>query len=151
VLRWKRAYTIHLFDKTQALAEYKILLQSLDYNGEFLFNYGALLVEAGRPADGIETLNKAKYLFNHIDLHLYLGNAYQAIKKFDAAEKCYGHASQMIPSRFYPKYFQALLYKEREDMIMAKRVAKEIIDMDIKVPSPVVEGIRDEMKDLLNE
>jgi O-antigen polymerase len=150
-LKWRYAYTISTFDKMYTLSQYKKLFPLLAYNGEFLFNYGALLVESGRPNEGEEILNKAKNQFNHIDLHLYLGNAYKAMKKFDEAEKCYIHASDMIPTRFYPKYLQTLLYKETNDTVMAKIMAKRIIDQDVKVPSTTVDQIKEEMRLLLTK
>jgi O-antigen polymerase len=151
VQQWKDAYTVSLLDRTQALSRYRKLLPLLAYNGEFLFNYGALLVEGGRPADGEKILRKALLSFNHIDLHLYLGNAYKMMGKFEAAKASYSHASQMIPTRFYPKYQLVLLYKDFQDTARAKKTAQEIVDMDIKVPSPLVDQIRQEMKTFLAE
>lgn len=151
VQAWKAAYTAHLFDRKQGLVLYRELIPQLKNNGEFLFNYGALLVEAGKPAEGELILRMAKHQFTHIDLYLYLGNAYKAMGKFEAADRSYEFASQMIPSRFYPKYLQAILYQEMGDTIRMQTKAREIVNMDVKVLSPTVHAIRKEMDNLLNE
>lgn len=149
VQEWKQAYTINLFDNVQGLSQYEKLMPVLGYNGEFLFNYGALLMEAGRYHKSVAILKKAKTRFNHIDLHLYLGNAYKAMREFKNAEQCYAYASHMIPSRFYPKYLQALLYRDMNDTVKARRMAGEIIDMKAKVPSQTIDAIKLEMRTIL--
>jgi tetratricopeptide (TPR) repeat protein len=151
IREWETSYALSFFDKRQAILSYQKIMPILNYNGEFLFNYGALQSESKQLEESIKTLRNAQTKFNHIDLHLYLGNCYKGLNRIDEAVQCYTYASHMIPSRFYPKYLLALLYKDNCDIEAAQRKAKEIIDMKVKVPSTTIIAIKSEMKKMLED
>ncbi len=149
VQSWKEAATLVTYDPARAFQQYQTIYPVLSDYGDFLFNYGAELSEANRYQESIRVLERTRWLFNHIDLHMYLGKSYQGISNYKKAEKAYLHAAHMIPHRFYPRYLLATMYDSigrRED---ALQTARQIVDMPVKVPSQTVENIKAEMESLI--
>ena len=66
---------------------------------------------------------------------LLLSDSYNATGESKKAEAAYLHAWHMNPSRFYPKYLLAKLYDETGQKEDAVKVAKELLEKEIKVES----------------
>lgn len=148
--KWKEGYIALSCENTEAAwSNYREAYPFLENYGEFLFNYGAELSEAGFYKQSIPILTKAKTKFNHIDLYIFLGKNYEALSLYDSAETSYFHASTMIPGRVFPKYLLVRLYMKQEKLAKALALAKEIVKMDIKIQSPVTASIKSEMKTLV--
>ena len=58
---------------------------------------------------------------------------------------------RMCPNRFQPLYQQVLNLKEQQKTFDAKKIAREILHKKVKVLSPEVRQIRNEMRELLKE
>ncbi|RPE12901.1 hypothetical protein EGT74_04980 [Chitinophaga lutea] len=148
-VRWKSASMSILSNEETALKEYQDLYPFLQSRGTFLYNYGAELFEVGRYRECIEVLDKASEQFNHTDLHLYLGKAYEKLGKLDSAIFRYTKADYMIPSRFYPKYFLAMLYQANGQRDLAKEFAYKILSMSAKVPSKSIDDMKTKMRKII--
>lgn len=150
VQQWKEAAQRVAYHPDEAFRQYQVVYPVLSFYGDFLFNYGAELSEAGRYEQSVRILREAQRLFNHIDLHLYLGNSYQELGEYQQAERAYQHAMHMIPHRFYPRYRLAILYEKTGQRAAAVATARQIMNMPVKVPSTTVANIKADMKRLID-
>lgn len=148
---WLLAHEHIRSSESEALSIYASLGRDLNKKGSFLYNYGAELYETRHYELSVQQLEAAKSYFNHIDLHLYLGKAYEATGRLPQAECSFLNASNMIPHRFYPKYFLYQVYIKQKKFGKAQETAQEIINMPIKVESQVIKNIKEEMHYYLNE
>jgi len=146
---WKKAATMISFQEQRALSIYQNIYPRLNYRGEFLFNYGAELSKLGDYEKSVTILEEAKKKFSHIDLYMFLGNNYKEMNQFMKAEKNYIHASNMIPTRFYPNYLLVQLYRDTNQRKKAIKLARRILDTKPKVSSDIVDEIKNEMKKYL--
>ncbi|MGD1889008.1 MAG: O-antigen ligase family protein [Cyclobacteriaceae bacterium] len=149
--QWRQAASTFSFDRESAIAQYEKVYHTLNYKGEFLYNYGAELSEASYAIQSIDVLEQAKEKFNHLDLHLYLGKSYQEIGEVLKAEQAFLHAKNMIPHRFLPRYLLVKLYQDMGASEKAVLMAKSILNMEEKVPSNIVQEIKSEMKEFLSK
>lgn len=121
---WRQAYLLMPYNEYDAWAKYKEIRPILDNNPSFLFNYGAELVLAKQFDQGISLLKEARKRGNHIELHIFLGDAYLAIGKFKESESEYMMARNMVPSLFMPLDRLLDLYIKTGDVDMLRRTAK---------------------------
>lgn len=148
--RWSVAASSVLDNERYALKEYKSIYPALSHRGTFLYNYGAELYETGRYEESLHMLQQAAKYFNHTDLHLYLAKAYERNNMPEQAISTYRALIDMVPGRFYPRYFLAKCYVGSGNMEMASATARQILSMPVKVPSNEVTRIKEEMKQLLS-
>jgi O-antigen polymerase len=134
----------------QAKEKYATLYPVLHYSSYFLFNYGAELSVMGEYARSIEILREAEPGLNDADLYIYLGNSYTGLNDLTNAEQCFRKASNLMPVKFYPKYRLVKIYYQQGEIDKARAMAREILDMKVKIPSDIVEGIRKEMEELID-
>jgi len=148
---WLTAFQIlHAGQKEEAVRLYEKLYPTLKYNQYFLFNYGAELSTIGNYIRSIEVLREAEPRVDDSDEYIYLGNSYEGIGDLNSAMKCYRQASVIIPIKFYPKYRLAKLYEKTGRTQEAVSLAKNILNMTVKVPSVIITNIRNEMQILIN-
>jgi len=142
-------YQYNLYE--QSLSDYDKAYPILKNNGEFLINYGKALSIAGKHAEAIKILEQAKSHQSNSVLHTAMGDSHKAIRNYDDAEENYRYASYMAPGKFYPYYLLAKLYEETGQRVKALETAKYLLDKDVKVPSPAIEEIREEMKRIVDQ
>jgi O-antigen ligase len=133
----------------QAYKNYKELYPVMQYNKYFLFNFGAELSLMQRYEKSIQTLNGTLVYLNDVDVYDYLGHSYQESGQLEQAEKCFLHASYIVPSKFFPKYNLVKLYVLMKKDKEAIALAEEIVQMKVKVPSELVTKIKTEMMNFL--
>jgi tetratricopeptide (TPR) repeat protein len=146
---WQYATLINDEHRSVALGLYEQAYADLKYRAPFLYNYGAQLYEWGDYSKSIEILEQSRKLTPNIDLLLYLGKAYQQNKQFEKAEQCFIDAVNMVPSKFNPPYFLTTLYMQYGKRDLATPIARQVLDMPVKVPSPEVDSIRAYMKKIV--
>ena len=135
------------YDEAQKL--YSTLYPVLNYNPYFLFNYGAELSVMGSYPKSVEILHEGAPRLNDADVYIYLGNSYEGSGALDKAIKSFEQASMIMPVKFYPKYRLAKIYLKTGQQEQAYALARQILNMEVKIPSNIVTGIRDEMEQLL--
>jgi tetratricopeptide (TPR) repeat protein len=116
----------------------------------FLFNYGAELGLMKRYDESIRILKEAESRLNDADFYIYLGNSYENIGLNKDAELCYLKATYIMPAKFLSKVKLVSLFMRTGRQKEAIEIAKEIVSMKVKVPSPIVDQIRHNMLQLVN-
>ncbi len=149
---WKYAYTLYgLGDYNASVEAYRKTANILQYNGDFLTNYGKALSMANRHYRAIEVLQKAAKVCSNTVVYAALGDSYKATNQNSAAENAYLHAWGMNPSRFYPKYLLAKLYDETGQKEKAVAIANELLRKPIKIESTAIEEIKAEMNEIIEK
>ena len=126
------------------------LYPNLNDDKLFLYNYGTELSLAGNYAKSIEILEKAQPLLNDYNVYAYLGNDFEAVKRFDKAITCFEMADNLIPSRVYTKYRLFQLYFKTNDK-RAIPMAQKVLDMPAKGFSDNVGVLRQRAKAFLDK
>lgn len=149
---WKYAFTLYgMGAYEQSIAEYEKALPVLQRNGDFLTNYGKALSMVGKHEEAITTLKEAAQYYPNTVVYTALGDSYKATGKSKKAETAYLHAWHMNPARFYPKYLLAKLYDETGQKVKAAKVARELLEKEIKVESTAIDEIKAEMQKIINK
>ena len=151
-IRWKLSYSFsHLGLLENAEKEYYNIYTPLKNNGKFLFNFGGMLVLKEDYGKARKYLEVAKLNFNDPNLYIALGRCYEGLNNFGKAEENYLCASNMIPHKLYSKYLLTKLYFNYKKYKNAKKMAKLIVNMQIKIPSTAVKEMKAEMKELIEK
>ncbi|QIL40398.1 hypothetical protein G7074_14675 [Pedobacter sp. HDW13] len=147
--RWKKAINHMESHPEISLKVYKEISNELNHRPAFNYNYGVTLFQYGRYPESVKIFEDLRNKFVTLDVMLYLGKSYQAVKQYNNAEKIFKDASFMVPNRFIPKYNLFRLYHEIKDFKKADAVAQEILTMPVKIPSNEVDSIKNEVKKML--
>lgn len=124
------------------LKPYKDLFPLLKGNPYFLYNYAAVLNNAGEWRQSQEILTLYQQYFYDYDLLLMQGDNSWHLQEYETAESLYRQAANMIPCRFMPLYKQLEMYISTGNTEKAREIAEIITDKTIKVPSSTVFSIR---------
>lgn len=144
-LKWKEIAIKSLNGETvEMLPEYKKLYPTLKSNPFFLYNYGAELNVAGKYDESITVLTQCQKRFNDYDLQLLLADNYYKKGDFLKATQILEHASNMIPCRFSPLDQLLQIYIDTGQEEKAHKIAMEIIDKKVKIPSLTINRIKNE-------
>ncbi len=151
--KWKTIAISSLRGNTEKmLPRYRRLYFAfLKRNPFFLYNYGAELNVAGKFDESIDILTECKKRFNDYDLQMLMADNYYKKGEIEKAIQVYQHASNMVPVRFLPMYKLVELYKETGRKKNALRLARQIINKIVKIPSPLINTIKYEMRHLIKE
>jgi O-antigen ligase len=149
---WNTVAHRSLAGKTlQVLPEYGKLYPYLGRNGLFLYNHAAELHEVKEYEKSLRVFDLCTRYYNDMDVQMLLADNYRELGRHDEAEKHLRLASSMCPNRFMPLYQLVLLYKDTNRREEALKLAQQILDRDIKIPSSTVNAIRNEMRRLIEE
>lgn len=129
---------------------YDRLYNIMQYNPNFLYNYGAELSIQGEYRKSIVILKEAALNMNNTDLYYFLGNSYEAVGDMLNAKACFLKANYIMPHKFLPKYRLVHLYRETNQMEKAIKIARTLVNMKPKVDLPVVQDIKKEMQMFLD-
>lgn len=128
--------------------DYYSLLNYLDDNKHFLFDFAKMLSEQGRYNDSNDMLRRGALLSNDPMFLVLQGNNYRDLEAYDLAEKAYLHAWHTMPNRIYPLYQLMKLHEHTGNIDIAKAYAIRIINFQEKISSPAVNDIKREAKAL---
>ncbi|MDA3781234.1 MAG: hypothetical protein PF487_13560, partial [Bacteroidales bacterium] len=98
-----------------------------------------------------EILNRAKAYQSNIVLHTAIGDSYKALKEHEKAEQHYLQASNMALGKFYALYLLAKLYDASGQQHKAHKMAKNILNKEVKVQSTAIKEIKEEMKLIIKQ
>jgi hypothetical protein len=149
---WRKTAYQSLAGKTeQMLPVYKRLHQLLAKNELFLYNYAAELNVAERYSKSLQIAYECERFWADYDLQMLIADNYEQQQQYKEAEQYYENAAAMCPVKFMPLYRLAKLYVEagREDEALA--LANTILAKRVKVPSPTVSMIRNEMRQMAKD
>lgn len=149
---WHKARTETSQKRPQkAFENYAKALARLSHDPVFLYNYAAELTAAGRYEKSDSVLALCTRFLNDYDTEcLAAVNAFSQSSHADA-ERHFLAAAAMIPSRFRPYDSLMMLYEQRGDTARRLRVARHVLQMNVKVPSDEVDEIREEAARILRD
>lgn len=134
--RWKKYHDLH---------------EWLGKDGMFLYNHAAALHRDKQYKESLIVLTLCTRYFNDFDVQLLLADNYYHLGNLYAAECCYLTAARMCPNRFLPLYHLVNLYELKGDRKMVEKTVLDIKNKKVKVPSIIIDDIKDKMKQKYNE
>lgn len=147
---WKKATNSYFSNDFKKSVEFfEKAYPFLKTDGEFLMHYAKALSINEQPKKSNEILHQAENYLNNTIIQITQGDNYKTLKDYHQAEKHYKIAFDMIPNRLYPIYLLAKMYEEKGDLDQAKKQAKILLEMPIKVPSMAIFQMQKEMDNLL--
>ena len=135
----------------EAEAGYRELYPFLRENPLFLYNYGAELHHAGKWGEAAAVLEECAEGLDDTDVQMLLGDACEQSGDDEGAEGHFRQAAMMCPVRFIPLYRLVRLYERTGRQEEALRLAGELVEKPVKVPSYAVEKIKRECRELLEK
>ncbi len=149
---WNTATLIYrqgLYDKS--LPYYLNAYPIFQRDGQFLGEYGKALTMNNRHFEALEIMRKAEQYQNAQLVQIHLGEIYQKLGRYTLAEKAFLKGYYMNPSRLYPQYLLAKLYRETGKLAEAREIARKVIKEEPKINSKAVEEMKSEMKMILEQ
>lgn len=134
------------FENSQYIALYTVL----NTNSSFLYNYGCELSKAGQYEKSIKILDETMKKVIDEKLLCFQGENYYQTKQWDKAETAYIFACNIVPSRFFPKYYLMEFYLKTGNNLEAKQVGQKIVAMPEKIPSIESRQIKSRAKYLVD-
>lgn len=133
------------------LDEYRKLYSQWNGNPMFLYNYGVILNKSANYDESNTILFDCTKYFNDYEVQMLIADNYFKLKRWDCAEKFYYCAHDMVPNRFIPLYKLMLLYKYSANTKQAIDIANNIVNKDVKVPSDIINIIKIEAQNVINQ
>ena len=149
-LEWNHAAKMQASCDTR-LKRYEYLNSWMHGNPYFLYNYSVELYLAGRTKHALVIAGKCDMYWTDYDLELLKAVCHSELGEYTSSDAHLERAHRMCPNRFQPLYQQVLNLKEQQKTSDAKKLAREILHKKVKVLSPEVRQIRNEMRELLKE
>ena len=109
------------------------MYRDMSSNGLFLYNYAAMLHLNGDYEKSITVFKECSAYINDYNMMLLMGDNYQQMDIPDSAIVYYKRASEMIPNRFLPLYYQMAVYQEQGNNNKAKEIAEIIVHKENKI------------------
>ena len=85
-----------------AVEEYAPLYEDLKDNYRYLYDYGYALYKCGRHEESNNFLKEGSRISSDPMFYNIMGRNNEALGLYEAAEYCYTHSHNMVPSRIYP-------------------------------------------------
>jgi hypothetical protein len=130
---------------------YDKLYPHLRHNGQFLFNYGGELAKAGYYKESSNLLDEAMLKVIDEKILCFQAENYTRLGAYERAEVCYLTACNIVPSRFYPKFFLFEFYEKIGKKNEAEKIGRTILEMPVKIPHEQVDIIREQVRISLDE
>lgn len=147
---WKEAYELASYGEYgDSIKKFEEACPVLKTEGEYLFNYGGVLVLHGKFEKAAKILEESKKNYLDPKQHINLGICFENMNEFEKAEQSYIHAANMEPNTLYPKYLLAKLYMKEKKYGQAKNECEKIIGAKIKIRTTAAQQMKQEIKSLL--
>ena len=147
VNKWYNIANQTTFGKTHTIIrEYECLYPYMDKNACFIYNYAARLNYVNDIEKSTEILTACEKIFNDYDVQMLKADNYKKQHDFYKAKDCYTLASRMCPNRFIPLYELANIYDSINQPDRALKLAIEIVNKPVKIPSATISSIKMKMK-----
>ncbi|WP_341841590.1 O-antigen ligase family protein [Chitinophaga caseinilytica] len=158
MVRWWPAYRaaaqwrmLQVSGKAPAQSEYAQWYPVLKHNGKFLAAYAIQLAADDRHGDALPLLNEARKTFISRNVVEAMANACEETGDYACAEKNWRWLGYYLPGRLSPKGELMRLYLQTGDTAAAQRIAGEILQTPVKIPSAAALRIRRAARDLVHE
>lgn len=117
----------------------------------FLYNYADILNAFGLSQKSLNIALEGRPLCADYDMEILIGDNLIKTRKYNEAEKHFLLASNMCPTRFIPLYALFKIYEAIGEVDKANAMAWKIANKPIKVCSPRVAMIKEEISKYLLE
>lgn len=135
----------------QMLPLYKSLYAHLCHKDLFLYNYAAELNVVGYYKESQQIACECDNIWADYDLQMLMADNFLQLQQYSDTEKHLKKAAAMCPVKFMPLYQLTELYLKTGRKEEARVLAQKILDKKVKIPSPVINSIKNKMRNLLNE
>ena len=147
---WSKIYKMSLSGKTrEVLCKYENLYNQWNGNIFFLYNYAAELNQLERYNKSVQVMKRCNKYYNDYDTQIMLADNYFGLENWSLAKKAYTQALNMCPNRFLPLFGLHKVGIELKNYKEATYFANEILEKEVKIPSPTVSFIKQSMKKYL--
>ncbi|QHS63528.1 O-antigen ligase family protein [Chitinophaga agri] len=119
---------------------------NLSRDGKALTRMGMVLLEYGELPRAKQCFSDSHCYYRGYQNSLQLANCYAEEGDYANALNRFRYLSYYLPSKFGPRYEQMKLLQRMNRHVEAKNVAKYIITMPVKIPSPTVTRIKEEAR-----
>lgn len=146
-LRWKKVEQEAMKGRSDPMMKYyEMLYPQMKHNYLFIYNYAAELNICCRYKESIQMVMDNITRLNDYETRLLLADSYENVGDIASAIESYTLAHNMIPNRFVPLYCLMELYSSCGNDSLAQKMAWEITDKPVKVPSETVSFIKERAK-----
>lgn len=138
----------HLSEKAQCglykttVPGYQKLMERKGNDPRFLYNYAAVLCEAGNLKLAKKVISRCYRSFKDYEVCLLAANIYAEKRDVLSAEKYYMEAHLMVPSRIMPLDGLFQLYQRSHQRAKVEQAGYDIMRLKIKVPSTKAKEIK---------
>ncbi|MDE6521863.1 MAG: O-antigen ligase family protein [Muribaculaceae bacterium] len=133
------------------IKDYYSLLNYLDDNKRFLFDFAKILSEQGHYNDSNRILRRGAQLSNDPMFLVLQGNNYRDMEAYDIAEKAYIHAYHTMPNRIYPYYRLMKLYEQLGNLDKLNTIAVKVNSFNEKIQSSATNDMKAEALEIINK
>ena len=149
-LDWAEAVTASSLGQTnRAMEKYRCAYPVLRADRYFLYNYAAELHRHGQPDEALRVAKECHQRWADYDLELLLADLHEQRGEDSQAEAHYRQASLMCPNRFIPLHRIVRLLDRTGRVDEAVRLARQLVEKRVKVPSFQIDWIKKEMNDYI--
>lgn len=129
---------------------YSEIFNEINYDNKFVFEYGKLLSQIGRYEESNSILLHGNKISSDPMFKNLIGKNYTSIGNYIKAEQYYLQSFNQIPNRIYPLYLLTKLYYETKQYEKFYKYATESLQFKPKITSSITEGVKSEIKAMLN-
>jgi tetratricopeptide (TPR) repeat protein len=119
----------------ESLEALKNNYHDLEDDPDYLDYYGQQLYYTGYFRQAIQVFKRSLSLRNLSYDYVLMGDCQYEVGNYTVAEQCYQKAIWMVPNRFKSRYALYLLYKGTNQTIKEISIARNIINLPVKIPS----------------
>lgn len=148
--RWFKAATEAATGQDR-VCEYERLYPHFTGNAYFMYNYAVELNRTGRIDRSRKMISLCEERMNDYDVQMLKADNFKKTGDFCRAKASYVLALQMCPNRFMPLYGLVNVYDSLGQPETALKLAREIIDKPVKIPSGVVTAIKNRMRERIGQ
>lgn len=138
----KAYYAVQSGLNQQALEDYQQLALSPFADGNLLFQYARRLYAANQLENAKAIMARVKKRYSSIDAFKLSALVHEGLNEYEAAGADYTSAVMAIPNRMVNRYDLLSFYIARRDTLQIRYWANSILQMPVKVPSPVTRSFR---------
>lgn len=150
VIAWNNAQLNTNSNPARSLSTFAILNKSFSNNADFWMDYGNCLLLNGQTEKALQVIKKAIKLKPSTQNLICIGTIYQQENHHEQAIQAYRKAADLTPYLFRPKEKLFDLYTHQGDSVNASNIAKEIIELPVKIQNRTVDKIKLKATDYLN-
>lgn len=147
--KWKQAWTLcETGDFVESINKFNECARYI-HSSEFIYNHAYALSCTNQHKEAIRIIEKSKC--HDYETELLKGYLYHEDKRNEQAIAHYKIASEMCPNRFKPLYGIFQCYNETEFCKDKRQIAQIILTKKIKVHSPEIDWMKQDVKQFLEK